>query len=428
MHLSLVIYLCNSLMNTTPQAPRFLERVNTLAHRYPRQFWLMFFGMLISTIGTSMIWPFMMIYVSGKLGLPLSQIGILLTIQSAVSMISSFTTGPIVDRLGRKWVMILGLLSHGGSYLLLSRAETFPAFAGLMALTGAITPLYRIAGDAMMADLVPPEKRVDAYALLRMSNNLGIAVGPAIGGVIAATSYTLAFYAAAIGLSTYSLLLFFFAVETMPTRTQTPLAESAAPIRQEPFGGYAEILRHRSFIRFVAVFSMVQVCATLIWVLLGVYAKENYGIPENQFGLIPTTNAVMVVTLQIAVTSLTKRYRLLPMMAVGAFFYATANASIALSSHFWMFWLSMVIMTIGELILVPNSSTYVANLAPPEKRGRYMSLYGLTWGVASGLGPVIGGLLNDWFSPQAIWIGGAMVGYISVALFLWMEKKSKQAE
>jgi MFS family permease len=413
-------------MNITDSRSPFQSRIKSLVQRYPRQFWLMFFGMLISTIGTSMIWPFMMIYVSGKLGLPLSQIGILLTIQSAVSLISSFTTGPIVDRLGRKWVMILGLLSHGASYLLLNRAETFPAFAGLMALTGAVSPLYRIAGDAMMADLVPPEKRVDAYALLRMSNNLGIAVGPAIGGVIAATSYNLAFYAAAIGLSTYSLLLLFFAVETMPKQAQIRSSEAVAPIKREPLGGYAEILQHKSFMRFVGVFSMVQICATLIWVLLGVYAKENYGIRENQYGLIPTTNAIMVVTLQILVTGITKRYRLLPMMAVGAFFYATANASIALSTQFWMFWLSMVIMTIGELVLVPNSSTYAANLAPPDKRGRYMSMYGLTWGVASGIGPVIGGLLNDWFSPQAIWIGGAIVGYTSVALFLWMEKTAKK--
>ena len=412
-------------MNTSQQAPALIEKVKSLAQRYPRQFWLMFFGMLISTIGTSMIWPFLMIYVSGKLGLPLSQITILMTISAATSLLSSFTAGPIVDKLGRKWIMILGLLSHGLTYLLLSRAETFPAFAGLMALTGAVTPLYRIGGDAMMADLVPPEKRVDAYALLRMSNNLGIAVGPAIGGVIAATSYSLAFYFAAGGLSIYSLLLFIFAIETIPSRAQGGMPGAQPHPTREPLGGYAEILRHGAFIRFVGVFSLVQICATLIWVLMGVYAKENYGILENQFGLIPATNAIMVVALQILITRITKRYAMLPVLAVGAFFYATANAGIALATQFWAFWLCMVIMTLGELILVPTSSTYAANLAPPDKRGRYMSLYGLTWGVAGGIGPVAGGLLNDWISPQAIWVGGAIAGYISVVLFLWMWRKQK---
>lgn len=406
-------------MNTTTQSPPFLSKLQALIHRYPGQFWLMFFGMLISTIGTSMIWPFLMIYVSSRLKLPLSQITILMTIAAGMTLLSGFTTGPLVDRLGRKWIMILGLLSHGITYLLLSQAQTFPAFAGLMALTGAVTPLYRIGGDAMMADLVPPAKRADAYALLRMANNLGIAVGPAIGGLIAISSYNLAFFFAASGLSIYSLLLFIFAKETLPAKAAAH-QEGVRPPAREPLGGYAAIFRDRSFISFLAVFSLVQICANLIWVLLGVYAKENYHILENQYGLIAATNAIMVVTLQILVTSITKRFNLLPIMTVGALFYAIATSGIALATQFWAFWLCMVVMTIGELVLMPTSSTYTANLAPPEKRGRYMSLYGLTWGVAGGTGPVLGGLLNDWISPQAIWIGGGIVGFTSVFLFLWM--------
>lgn len=63
----------------------------------------------------------------------------------------------------------------------------------------------------------------------------------------------------------------------------------------------------------------------------------------------------------------------------------------------------MVIMTTGELLLVRTSSTYVANLAPADKRGRYMSIYGLTWGVSSGVGPLVGGMLSDNIGPKAPW-------------------------
>jgi MFS family permease len=78
----------------------------------------------------------------------------------------------------------------------------------------------------------------------------------------------------------------------------------------------------------------------------------------------------------------------------------------------------MVIMTIGELILIPTATTYVANLAPAEMRGRYMSVYGLTWGVATGIGPVLGGFLNDNFGPTTIWIGAFLIGISSTAGFL----------
>jgi MFS family permease len=397
----------------------WLSRMRILFASYPRQFWLMFFGMLLSTIGSSMIWPFLMIYITERLSLPLTTSASLMTVSSVMSLISSFIAGPVVDRLGRKWVMVFSLASNAAVYIFLSQASSLPAFALLMALSGTVNPLYRVGADAMMADLVPPEKRVDAYSLLRMSNNIGISLGPTIGGFIASASYNIAFYCAAAGMSLYSILLAVFAVETLPTRAETAAARPA-----ERFGGYGEVLRDRPFISFTVIFTLVQMCATLIWVLLAVYTKHNYGISERQYGLLPTTNALMVVFLQVAVTQVAKRFKQLQVLAVGALFYAVAVFSISLGSNFWGFWLSMVIMTIGELLLVPTSSTYVANLAPVDKRGRYMSIYGLTWGAASGIGPVVGGVLSDNLGPKAPWIGGGLVGLLATAGFLLMARKN----
>jgi predicted MFS family arabinose efflux permease len=86
----------------------------------------------------------------------------------------------------------------------------------------------------------------------------------------------------------------------------------------------------------------------------------------------------------------------------------------------------MVIMTIGELILVPTSTTHTANLAPPDMRGRYMSVYSLTWSVASGIGPVFGGLLTDNFGPAYPWYGGAVIGTISVLSFLVLSRRYRK--
>lgn len=400
---------------------------------YPRQFWLMFYGMLISTIGSSMIWPFLMIYVSERLQLPLAIIASLMTLSAAMGLISSFLAGPIVDRAGRKWVMVVSLLVNAAAYLLMSQAHTLPVFAVLMALNGAFNPLYRVGADAMMADLIPNDKRVDAYSLMRMSNNLGISIGPAIGGLIATTSYHLAFYSAATGLTIYSLLIAVFAVETMPGRgrgrrsiTGGPAdrtANAARARQSERFGGYGEIFADRPYMAFVVIFTLTQICAALIWVLMSVYAKHYYGVPESQYGFIAATNAIMVVLFQMLVTQRTKRYAPLLVMAAGSLFYAVAVGSVALAASFWGFWTVMVVMTIGELILAPTSSTYAANRAPADKRGRYMSLYSLSWGLASGIGPVFGGVLNDNIGPGAPWLGGAVIGLISTAGFLLMAQR-----
>ena len=393
------------------------KRLHLLREKYPHQFWLLFFGSLISTIGASMIWPFLMIYVSGRLTLPLVSVASLMTINAGMGLIAAFIAGPITDRLGRKWVMAFSLAANGLVYLLLSQAHSYLAFAFLMGLSGSVNPLFRIGSDAMLADLIPPAKRIEAYSLMRMSNNIGIALGPALGGLIAATSYTIAFFIAAGGMGIYSLLITTLAHETL---LKSPGA-SAAPV--ERFGGYGRILKDHAFISFVAAFTLTSISAAIMWVLLGVYVKTNYAVSESQYGMIPMTNALMVVFFQILVTRITKRYRALPVLSLGALFYAFGVGSVALGRGFWAFWVCMIIMTIGELIMTPTATTLVANLAPAEMRGRYMSLYGLTWGVAAGIGPVLGGFLNDQVGPAAIWYGGLVAGLLSSAGFFWLSRR-----
>ncbi len=392
-------------------------RLRRAKEEYPHQFWLLFWGMMISTVGASMVWPFLMIYVSEKLDLPLSTVTTLMTVNAISGLIFSFIAGPVADRVGRKRIMYISLISDGLAFLLLSQADSYPAFMALMALRGAINPLYRVGADAMMADLIEPEKRPDAYSLLRMSNNIGISIGPSIGGFIAGVSYNLAFFIAAIGMVTYGILVIVQARETLPKLQSRPQVEK--------FGGYGRVLSDRPFISFVLAFLLNTVVASMIWVLLSVYAKKNFGVPESQYGFIATTNALMVVFLQFAVTQITKRHTPLPVMAIGALFYAIGGASIALGAGFWGFWMSMVIMTIGELIVTPTGSTYAANRAPADMRGRYMSIYGLTWSVASGIGPLLGGFLNDNIAPVAIWYGAGIIGLSSVLAFIMLARRNR---
>jgi MFS family permease len=104
---------------------------------------------------------------------------------------------------------------------------------------------------------------------------------------------------------------------------------------------------------------------------------------------------------------------------MGMLIYALGAGSVALMSSFWGFWLSMVILTFGELTLVPTASKYVADLAPADLRGRYMSMHWLGWGLARTLSPILGGFLNDNIAPRAIWIGGLLIGLTStLGIFL----------
>ena len=209
----------------------------------------------------------------------------------------------------------------------------------------------------------------------------------------------------------------FGARETLPALRAGQDGAIALPAR-EPMGGYGKVFGDKDYVVFILAFLFTQICAAVMWVLLPVYAKTNFGLAESRYGLLPTTNALIVLALQIPVTALTRRRPAQWVMALGAFLYAIGVGSVALGTGFWGFWVSMVVMTFGELVLVPTSSTYAANLAPAHMRGRYMSLYGLSWNAAAGIGPVIGGALNDQVGPRSIWYGGALAGMISMLIFL----------
>lgn len=400
----------------------FFSKLKNIFHQYPRQYWLIAAGVLISSAGSSLIWPFQLIYISKTLALPISSVATLISISSLTGLGASFIGGAIADRLGRKIVMVSSQAVNGLAYILMSHAHTYPGFVLPMTLMGLSMPLYSIGSDAMMADMIPSEKRTGAYAILRMINNAGIAVGPAIGGIIVAKSYGIAFYIASAAILTYSLLLSFFVRETL-TKNSLPTSGTSNP---EKFGGYERVLSDHSFTAFVGAISVGMIAPLMMWTLLAVYTNKYFHIPEYQYSWLPITNALMCVFVQYPVTTFTRKLK--PKMAItlGMFTYAIGAGSVALMSSFWGFWLSMVIMSFGELILVPTGTKFVADIAPEDLRGRYMSIYWLTWGVSRSLAPVVGGFLHDSIAPVAIWWGGLALGMISTICLFLLSKQSQK--
>ncbi len=401
-----------SISTSSPGSDHFLTT-------YPSQFWLLFWGMLVSTTGMSMVWPFLVVYIGQELSLPLTVVTSLITIDAVTSLASSLLAGSITDKIGRKWSMVVSLIGSAATLILMIPAQTYLQFAILMAIRGGFRPLYQVGSDAMIADLVSAEQRSDAYALTRLSKNVGVALGPALGGVLVASSYGITFSLAAGAAVFFSILIAVFSVETLPDAAKAAQKKLLDNIQE-----YLEIFKDRIFSRFVVGFTFRQISGSMLWVLLGAYAKENFGISESLYGLIPTTNALMVVFLQLFVTRKTSGFQPLAVMSLGTLIYGIGVGSIAFGSGFWGFWVSMVFVTIGELMVIPTASTYTASRAPENMRGRYMSLLALTWGAGSMVGPLLGGFLNDSISPQAIWFGGGAAGIIGSITFLSLVLRS----
>jgi MFS family permease len=247
------------------------SRLRGVAARYPTQFWLLFWGALLSASAGSMVWPFLTIYVRQQLAVPMTTAALLLTVNAGAGLLGLSLAGPAADRFGRKPVMLASLTAQGVAMIGMSLAATLPAWIGVMALFGAFNPLFRVGADAMVADLLEPEARPGGYALLRMIANLGVAIGPLIGGFVVAVSYDIAFYASAAASLAFALWILLRARETLPPH---------APGRPGSAGNYAPVLRDRPFLAFIAVYAVSGMAYIILMVLLPSTPRRTSGYPS----------------------------------------------------------------------------------------------------------------------------------------------------
>lgn len=400
-------------------------RLRSLSRSYPRQYWLLMAGTLVNQIGLGFVWPFLNIYLTEQLGIPLSVATLLPLMEQAIAVFTALGAGSVADRYGRKGLMTLSLGAVAGVYVLMGFANAWWMFVVLMALRGFFQPLYRVAGDTMVGDLITDEsRRLPAYSLLRTANNLGVAIGPVLGGFVAAISYQASFLTAAAALAIFAVLVGAGMVETLPKRAAARPAAAAvpgAPIPKQASGlGYKAIFQDSLFMLAVLAFTFNGMGAGLPFQLFGVYGKENFAITEDQTGLIIMVNAMMVVLFQVPVANFMRRFASLKVLAAGALFYAVGVGSIALGASFYHFVASMAVLTIGELLIAPTFTSFTVNLAPDEMRGRYMSLYAIGFSFSRGLGPALAGRVYDNISPTAVWTMGGGFNLIAALTFLML--------
>lgn len=390
------------------------------AGRYSSQLWLLFWGTLAGSMGQSLIWPFLTIYIRERLGVPLTTVTLLFTLQSIAGFTATALLGPIMDHAGRKLPMIAGSVASGITLVLMSQAASLWHWAILMPLYGMVNTVFRVGCYAMVADTVEPQRRAEVYALLRTGDNTGFTIGPALGGFLISVAYLLSYLLAA---ATQFLLAIFVSIiihETLIRRT------AAGDDATSQSAGYGAMLHDRAFMSVWGLFILVSIASSLVFVLLGVYVKENYHVSEDHFGFIIGTNAILVVIFQYTVTQRTQRYPPLKVMSQGALVYAVGMVLFSISRSFEGFLFGMVIFTVGEMLIAPTGTALVANISPPDMRARYIGLYSLSFRVAAGIGPVLGGLLSDHLAPVATWYGGIGICLLAALGFFSLSKRWHQ--
>ncbi|MBN1148351.1 MAG: MFS transporter [Anaerolineales bacterium] len=394
------------------------QKLSDLYHEYPRHFWTLMGITFVDRLGGSLLYPFFALYLTKRFSVGMTEVGVLFMVWSASSFVGSMLGGALADRFGRKYIVIFSLVSTSLSAVIMGLVGSLQAFFTLALVVGIFTDIGGPAYEAMVADMLPEEKRAQGYGLIRVTFNLAVVIGPAIGGFLAARSYLLLFLAdAAISLLSAALVAIYIP-ETKPEAQEGAKPESMG----RTFVGYLRVLRDRVFMLFLLNCMLMVFVYMNMNTTLGVYLRDSHGVPESGYGLILSLNAIMVVLLQFPITRRIAGRPPLLVMALGMALYAIGFAMYGLVSIYALFMLAMVIITIGEMLIAPVSQALTAQLAPEDMRGRYMAIFGFSWGIPFAVGPYLAGLVMDNLDPAWLWYIVGMIGALATLGFLGLHR------
>jgi len=393
---------------------------------FDRRIWILAAGRVISATGYSIVMPFLAIHLNSDMGISMVQVGLIYVVMAVAGAFGQIIGGEIADRTGRRPVMWASMVLRGlvfiALFAVMIMAKEIWTISGLLVVSSLLGSMFDPASNAMVADLVSVNRRMEAYSLLRVGQNIGWTLGPLISGIMIA--FLPFFY------------LFAVASVTCLTVGAVVLLKVAEPLRSTAshakfhLRDMATIAHNRLFLMFCIASMPVGIVMGQMTSTFSVFAVQDAGIFEAEVGYLYALNGVMVVALQFPMARMISRYPMPSSLALGSLLYAVGYLFLGFSGAIWVLVLSMVVTTLGENVISPSSTALVAKLSPDSERGRYMGAFGIFSSFGWSLGPAIGGSLYDSMhtAPLALWGSVAMIAMISVVMYLHLGKMSAEVE
>lgn len=386
---------------------------------FPRAIWALFATSVINSIGFSITIPYLSLYLHNTLKISMTAVGFLLMSPVLVGSFAGLFGGELSDRLGRKYLMARSLLARVVTFSLLGliilKYPSVTLIYILILINNILFAFYNPASQAYVADLTTADKRTAGYGLLRMGGNLGWALGPALGGILARYGYANLFFITA------GFMLAGFAVFAIFGRESLVHVSTDGAV-------YKNIwltLRDRRFVFFTFVCLLIFIVWGQLVSPLSVYAVNRVGITKTQLGILFSINGFMVVFFQYYISHLIREKKELAALAIGSLIYATGYLTVGFAASFNLLILSIAVITIGEMVITPASQSYASLIADHRHRGRYMGFFNLAQTLGWALGPMIGGVLLDAFTGRNLihWSAIALIALVAGLMFLFFRDR-----
>jgi MFS family permease len=336
------------------------------------------------------------------------RIGLTYAVAAALSAVGGYLGGHWSDKVGRRPLILIGWGCECLTPLgLIAVGHHTTAGLALLAVLPAFGSLGGAADQAMIADLVAPERQEAAYASVRVAANFGVTLGPPIGGLLLIGGHWWHLW---LGASILTFVAFAVAYRYIPR------GGAYAPEGPPERGSFGVIIRDSPFLLFLAFALFAQMTYVVTETLFPISATTTHHLSPAVWGGVVILNPLLVTLFQLRLTQRVARVPAwlklgiaMPMMSV-PFVLLDVNGSVGVIA------LIIVVFVVGEMLWVPTSQGVVAALAPADIRGAYMGAFGGIGNVAPAITPFLGLSVRQAYGDAAMWWGVAGLGVVAGAL------------
>ena len=265
---------------------------------FPQRFWIVVGVSFIDHVGGTMLFPFFSLYITQKFGVGMTEAGIVLGLFAIAGLVGQMIGGALTDKFGRRKLIIGGLVFSALSTLSLGFVNKFSVLIPLAIGIGLLSDIAGPAHGAMIADILPENKRQEGFGVLRVVGNMAWIIGPTIGGFVAGKSFLALFITDAIISCVVAVLFYFLISETKPEPHPDHVPEGLL----KTFAGYRNVLRNWAFMAFLMAGMLMGIVYQQMYNSLSVFLRDNHGIDPQGYGFMLTASAIVVILFQFSVT------------------------------------------------------------------------------------------------------------------------------
>jgi MFS family permease len=368
-----------------------------------------------------MVIPFLVLYLTQKIGVSASEAGVALLVYGIAAFIAAPLTGKLADKIGALKVMKFSLIGTSVVMFIYGFITDYYLILVFTFVLSVINEAFRPANLSLITEIVTPSQRRLAFALNRLGINIGMSIGPVAGGFLILVDYHFLFYVNALA----SLVAGVYLIVTPWTSLSEPESPAEEILSLPTLN--TSVLKDVKYLFFL----IAVVPANLVFFQhiggLPLYIVDDLKYSTAAFGLLSAINTVIIIFIEVPLNDMMSKMSYSRSMFIGALLAAIGFGAMAVARDITPLIITIIIWTFGEMIFFPVTAAYASEIAPAKKRGEYMGYFQMTFSFAFSAGPWLGTVVYEKYGSVILWSGALVMGLITAVMILFVKEKQNES-